>query len=613
MAEPITIQKLIDASIDSYSLEIAVNGDENTEVTTRLNRQYPSVARAIHLIMQSGGWDYFDTEAELLLSAPVDRKVAYAADTKKLYKFNEGSWSDEGLSQYGQAISYIDSMGLKSKIATDENGDEYIFALINEYDDELAYGIKANGEIVTPDMSVIASDDITINDASGNTFIRLSEDEVYIAGVTDSAKSAHALPCLYNQIKPIDFNNTFSDINYIIGYGQSLSRGTVDDAITVSQPYENIMLASGTLTRAGDAGYDPSEFVAMREGVQTNSETPTSSMCNGIVYRYVSQFGDDKIPVFSGSAHGMGNRRISRLIKGGSDRHYENMMQQITDNKALADRIGKSFCVQAMVFSQGESDADMDGENRIPYQWSHQLILLKKQVNTDCMAITGQDFEPIIVIQQSASHFRHGNPKMGIALAQLQTSKTDNQIIMSHPNYHLPKISDHLHFTPESCWLSGQYTARALYAAIYKHQKFQPLQPVFLQLSDDKKEFVVTYNNSTQLQISDYLCEYTVNYGFDVWSGDSLVSNAINSVKLQGFNQIKVTLNEPFTDTQDLCFARGRITSESSALSTKSSRGNIHDSDGDFDIVTSPLGNEFKLHNASVMWQWNQKQLLDAL
>lgn len=55
MAEPITIQKLIDASLDSDSLEVLVNGDENTDVNTRLGENYPSAKKAIKEMFENGG------------------------------------------------------------------------------------------------------------------------------------------------------------------------------------------------------------------------------------------------------------------------------------------------------------------------------------------------------------------------------------------------------------------------------------------------------------------------------------------------------------------------------------------------------------------------------
>ena len=98
MAEPITIQKLIDASLDSDSLEVLVNGDENTDVNTRLGETYPSVKKAIKTLFESGGLPAtpFTTKAAMESSAAILGDYAVVTDdlidaNNGLY-FNDGSW-----------------------------------------------------------------------------------------------------------------------------------------------------------------------------------------------------------------------------------------------------------------------------------------------------------------------------------------------------------------------------------------------------------------------------------------------------------------------------------------------------------------------------------------
>ena len=54
MATPITFTQLQNASADAQTLEVVVNGDENTDVTTRLGNTYPTLDKALKLIMQHG-------------------------------------------------------------------------------------------------------------------------------------------------------------------------------------------------------------------------------------------------------------------------------------------------------------------------------------------------------------------------------------------------------------------------------------------------------------------------------------------------------------------------------------------------------------------------------
>lgn len=50
MKEPITLEQLRNASADAESLDIAINGDENTDVISRKGRRYPTLAKVLKLL-----------------------------------------------------------------------------------------------------------------------------------------------------------------------------------------------------------------------------------------------------------------------------------------------------------------------------------------------------------------------------------------------------------------------------------------------------------------------------------------------------------------------------------------------------------------------------------
>ncbi|MHA3050191.1 sialate O-acetylesterase family protein [Acinetobacter sp. ANC 4639] len=104
----VTTEQLQNASLDAEALEKFISGHDSEDVLTRLSQQYPTLAKATKLLMETGGWDFYSTEAELLAVVPsVTPSVAYAADTKKLYKHNGTLWIDEGLSALDQAKALI--------------------------------------------------------------------------------------------------------------------------------------------------------------------------------------------------------------------------------------------------------------------------------------------------------------------------------------------------------------------------------------------------------------------------------------------------------------------------------------------------------------------------
>ena len=99
MAEPITIQSLINASLDANSLGEFANGDENTTVVARLGETYPSAKKAIKDMFENGGVPAtpFNTVALMTASALANEKMALVTDdtdsTKNgYYQKRAGAW-----------------------------------------------------------------------------------------------------------------------------------------------------------------------------------------------------------------------------------------------------------------------------------------------------------------------------------------------------------------------------------------------------------------------------------------------------------------------------------------------------------------------------------------
>lgn len=116
----ISKQQLIDAGKNADSWEKYWAGSDDENVITRLNKIYPTHAKALKILMENGGLQPFETQAQLLASVPVvSPTAAKALDTKKVWIWKQTSaegiepkvfeWVDTGLSELDQADKNLDA------------------------------------------------------------------------------------------------------------------------------------------------------------------------------------------------------------------------------------------------------------------------------------------------------------------------------------------------------------------------------------------------------------------------------------------------------------------------------------------------------------------------
>lgn len=97
MARPIAVQKMIEAVIDAESLGVVVNGNDSTDVVTRLGEKYPTIKKSIKLMTQAGiGFTPFETKALMTASSKTDGTYAVVTNdiTANLgvYLKKSGAW-----------------------------------------------------------------------------------------------------------------------------------------------------------------------------------------------------------------------------------------------------------------------------------------------------------------------------------------------------------------------------------------------------------------------------------------------------------------------------------------------------------------------------------------
>ncbi|WP_087550115.1 SGNH/GDSL hydrolase family protein [Acinetobacter sp. WCHAc010052] len=121
------IVKTVQETIQDCQHIQSFNNDEDTEkvITSRLGRQSLTMAGYIRLLMDTGGFEPFQTEVALKASRPtVAKKAAKAMDTSKIWYWNGTVWTDTGLSEFDKAVSRAQELDDEVIIAASAEADQ---------------------------------------------------------------------------------------------------------------------------------------------------------------------------------------------------------------------------------------------------------------------------------------------------------------------------------------------------------------------------------------------------------------------------------------------------------------------------------------------------------
>ncbi|WP_404291574.1 sialate O-acetylesterase [Microvirga sp. RSM25] len=258
---------------------------------------------------------------------------------------------------------------------------------------------------------------------------------------------------------------------HVISYGQSLSAGIKGNPpLSQSQPYSNLTFGAGPRsTKAGNTfgGTNPGtdtvkplvEDTNTPEGNSASGETVCSGAANWAVEAAARESAIDPAQlVILASAPGHGGYGIANLRK--SAPWYQNFLDHVSEGKARAAAVGKSYNVPVVVWMQGESDATAAS----PRTWYRdQLLQLRADINADVLAITGQANPVHLVVYQTPSAPSPGTraAMADIALAQLDAINASPYIHFGGSIEHLPYNADGVHLTNIGQLRYGRHLGRA--------------------------------------------------------------------------------------------------------------------------------------------------------
>lgn len=582
MADVITKQELIDASEDAHTLEEVVNSDNQTEVTSRLGRVYPSIAKALYSIIQTGGFEPFATEDQLLASVPtVSKKAAKALDTKKVWLWSGSSWVDTGLSELDQANRYSNkelNLALsKIKLSLSEES-SHIPVLVDSNNKLLIGYDKSKDQIYA-----VGLQEQVLEHLSG---IKKYEDSRYIPVLVDSNNN---VLIGYDKLEDkaiavgLDIKSSVRplvlDVNHFLFYGQSLSVGaTATTVLSASQPYLNTTF--NTSPRMDSAATSVIPLIEQfnnpsSDGYNNRGESPCSGAANYASRSMARNLGiNPKDHIIFCSTAGHGGYRIDQLEKGTA--WYNFFIKHITEAKRL--NASKTYKVQLVAWVQGENDA-VNTQQTSYDVYMQKLIKLQQDANQDIKEITGQLDDVKFITYQMSYAARTWDAQ---ALVQLYLAQSNDNFAISTPMYHMPYAADNIHLTNVGYKWMGAYFGRAYSQLIAENRKPDFINPISAMIDQNKViiKFIVP---KKPLVLDVTTLANTTNYGFKVVDGSA---SEVEITNVEAFdNEVHLTLASVLTSDLKVRYALDYL--GTGLTVTNGASGNLRDSTTDTVIIAN--------------------------
>ncbi len=314
------------------------------------------------------------------------------------------------------------------------------------------------------------------------------------------------------------------EINHIISTGQSLSIGYNSVAISLTQPYSNLMFADGV--QAVDNFDDP--LIPL---VEADVETMSSALANEVSSLEIEEGRTHDALV---SVHGIGGSTYDQIKKG--TLCYTNGMAQVAGGLAQAVALGKTYIVRCVTCVHGESDRVENTPN-----YFDDLLEWQSDYEADIQEMTGQtDAVPMFISACSAQDGTPGTIDVVLNMLDAHVARP-GKIILVTPKFHLT-YSDGLHLDAEGYSHMGELYAKAYRRVIIEGGVWEPVHPS--GITRDGAVITVTYYvEAPPLVVDTTIVEAQTNYGFTyVKDDEESTVVAITSVEIINDTQIEVTL-----------------------------------------------------------------------
>ena len=280
------------------------------------------------------------------------------------------------------------------------------------------------------------------------------------------------------------------DWNGVVGTGQSLSVGARASASSITQPYHNLKMSTGSLPWPIDPDNSTLKMIPLVEPIgrmatsypsswPTNiskGETPHSAMGNQITSMFQAASGLDYISVqgcFGEDGQCMRYLKKNATQQGINGRAFAATVIETKAITRLARAAGKTYGIGAIIITHGECDADNTN-------YENDLYTLWSDYNSDLAAVTGQTMKiPMLVSQQNSI-----NDHAASTTAEWKVGNDyPGDIICIGPKYQYQYYSDNVHLIAKGYQQLGEKYGQVYFHRVVLGQNWQPLAPIAVSRS----------------------------------------------------------------------------------------------------------------------------------
>jgi hypothetical protein len=408
---------------------------------------------------------------------------------------------------------------------------------------------------------------------------------------------------IFSMISAVQAQVNLSDLNHIIGYGQSLSLGSVDTCvISTEQKYNSLMFNKELRTLDYTvADFSNVTFTPLVEKVWVNhtnyAESPYSGMSEMLIETIIKDNGSFNKQFFF-HAPGKGGTSITGLNKGTSTTNtYDYLVRGVQRAKSLATTDGKSYKVPCFTWIHGEQDLSTYMN---PATYKSLLTQLQADIEADVKTISGQTEGVPCILSQTASFNRYWmlrtgsnidkkpNADISVALYQMALENPD-KFVLATTMYPFWYGLDNVHQRAESAKLTGAYFGYAIKKAVIDGESMLPIHPI-AYVRNGNTLTVKFHVPVKPLTLDTKKVRFIRNYGFNLYRGSNEIN--IESVELISEDEIRFVCSETVAAGDILTYAINGMTTGH----LNGARGNLRDNRGE--QVTFTIGcTTYPLHN----------------